>query len=187
MLTRLAFTSMNQKLCPKWRKLLSIAQSLPNVASFFMQECPLCQRENRIVVLGIYRENPDDKQFQKYPDIGYSFCNCKNIFYTRMENLFEENRSELANPVKRMKNQFDLMTSGETRRLILPDPFFCAWENDPYSTFTHWNPRVHHIIWDKDQFEEEMREIGFEIISCHRQFDLNSPYQQTFEIVVRKP
>jgi len=153
-----------------------------------MQDCPLCGRSNRIIINGIYRENPDDKAFQKYPDIGYSFCNCKNIFYTRLENLFEENRNEvIADPVRRMANEYRLMEKGEAKKLILPDVFFCAWDTDPYGTFLHWDPRRHYILYDKDQFEEEMRAIGFEVISCNRRFDVNSQYPQTFEIVVRKP
>lgn len=173
---------------PTFGKNMSIAQSLSVIAPFFMQICPLCERNNRIIVNGVYRENQNEKAFQKYPDIGYSFCNCKNIFYTRLENLFEENRSEIiANPVRRMANEWCLMKSGDSFKLTLPDPFFCEWGSDPYSTFTHWNPRVHWILWDKDQFVEEMLAIGFEVLSCNRQFYVHAEYPQTFEIVVRKP
>ncbi len=167
---------------------MSIAQALSQVVPFFMQTCPLCLRNNKMVVQGVYRANPDDKAFQKHPDLGYSFCNCKNIFYTRLDNLFEENRnSDIANPVKRMANEFETMASGESKKLILPDPFFVAWDVDPYSTFLHWDIRRHWILFDKDQFEDEMLALGFYVLSCERQFDVNSPYPQTFEIVVRKP
>lgn len=172
---------------------MSVAQSLPKVGPgageilpFFMQECPICGRENRIVVLGVYQH--PEKGPQNYPDIGYSFCNCKNVFYTRFENLAPGAKREEADPVERMRLMFETMYESQMASLVLPDPFFCEWGNDPYTTFLHWNPRVHMIIWDKEQFEDEMREIGFEIVRSDRQFDVNKPeVQQTFEIVVRKP
>lgn len=164
---------------------MSIAQELKTVVPFFVQDCPLCQRSNRIVVLGCYR---DENGMQKYPDIGYSFCNCKNVFYTRFENLSSGAPKEEADPVARMRDMYPNMAAGQMASLVLPDPFFCEWGNDPYKTFLHWNPRAHWIIWDKDQFEDEMREIGFEVVSCQRQFDVHlEDRQQTFEIVVKKP
>ena len=165
---------------------MSVAQQLQEVKPFFMQTCPLCSRSNRIIVLGMYR---DGERTERYPDIGYSFCNCKNIFYTNFSNI--ENGislEESADPVIRMRVMLSSMASGQCARLVLPDPFFCEWGNDPYKTFLHWNPRVHWIIWDKDQFEQEMRDMGFEIVSCKREFDVQkTESQQTFEIVVRKP
>ena len=164
---------------------MSVAKQLQEVQPFFIQDCPLCERPNRIIVSGVYR---DENGMQKYPDIGFSFCNCKNVFYTRFENLTSGVPMELADPIRRMKNKFDLMRSGEKARIVLPDPFFCEWGNDPYTTFFHWDPRTHWIIWDKDQFEDEMRAIGFEIFSSRREFDVqNVEHQQTFEVVVRKP
>lgn len=162
---------------------MSIAQELQEIAPFFMQNCPLCARLNRIVVLGVYR---DHKGPQRYPDMGYSFCNCKNIFYTRFENLTTGARMEDADPVCRMSMKFPEMKPGETVRLIMPDPFFCEWAFDPYQ-FLHWSPRNHWIIWDKEQFEEEVKAIGFEIVSSRRQMDVLSIYPQTFEIVLKKP
>ena len=163
---------------------MSIAQSLPNVVPIFMQECPLCGRNNRITVLGVYR---DEKKCETYPDMGYSFCNCKNVFYTNFENLTDETSKIIADPVKRMAGEFCLMRSGDTKRLVLPDPFFCEWGNDPYKSFLHWSPRRHWILWDKDQFEEEMKAIGFDVLSSRREFDVQSQYPQTFEIILRKP
>lgn len=162
---------------------MSIAQELPAIAPFFVQDCPLCSRPNRMVINGVYR---DDKGAQRYPDIGYSFCNCKNIFYTNFENVKHGTPDYDADPVRRMGRKIGLMQPGETVRLVLPDPFFCEWGNDPYAFF-HWNPRVHWIIWDKEQFEDEMRAAGFEIVSSVRQVDVLSVYQQTFDIVLRKP
>lgn len=163
---------------------MSIAQKLNDVQSFFVQECPLCSRPNRIVARGVYR---DETEMRLYPDIGYSFCNCKNIFYTRFENLNTGVGQEDANPVDKMKKAFDFLAPGRQCSIVLPDPFFCEWGNDPYKTFLHWNPRVHWILWDKDQFEDELKAIGFEIISSKRQFDVRSDSPQTFEFIVKKP
>lgn len=163
---------------------MSIAKDLPEVAPFFIQKCPFCQRPNRMVINGVYRE--EGKPAQRYPDIGYSFCNCKNIFYTNFENVKHGTPDYDADPVRRMGIKIALMQSNETVRLVLPDPFFCEWNNDPYS-FIHWSPRVHWIIWDKEQFEEEMRLAGFEIISSKRQMDVLSAYKQTFDITLKKP
>lgn len=162
---------------------MSIAQELPEISGFFVQECPLCGRPNRMTINGVYR---DEKGSQRYPDMGYSFCNCKNIFYTRIENL-KGNQTPNADPVERMKNLFPTMLPGQRARLVLPDPFFCEWGNDPQKTFLHWDPRAHWIIWDKEQFEEEMLAIGYEIVSSRREFDVFCESQQVFEIVVKKP
>lgn len=52
-----------------------------------LQKCPLCKQENPIYVKGTKwsLESPDEKIL--IGDKGYSFCNCKNIFYTDWSNI----------------------------------------------------------------------------------------------------
>ena len=168
---------------------MSIAQALSPVVSFFMQECPLCGRSNKMVVQGIYREKPEDNTFQKYPDIGYSFCNCKNIFYTNFENVKDfkvPGFNNFEKPLDELRRVYTSMPKGDFLIIVMPDPFFCEWDTDPYK-FEHWNPRKNYIIWDMDVFCEEAVNVGFEIINTKRQFDVQSANPKTMEIVLKKP
>lgn len=142
---------------------MSIAKSLPDVDPFFMQDCPLCGRSNRMVVKGVFKIG--DK-VELHPDMGYSFCNCKSIFYTRKENVM--------NPVKA-----DPSSSVITK----PDPFF-AWP-DPYQ-FHLWDVRKYEIIWDMDSLCERLVEDGYEVISAERDFKLDSKTPQHFHIKVKR-
>jgi hypothetical protein len=128
-----------------------------------MQDCPLCGRSNRVVVKGLFVCG--DKA-ETHPDMGYSFCNCRAIFYTRPENILS--------PVSYNPDENGMIT--------LPDPFF-AWP-DPYQ-FLHWDVRKYQIIWDMESLVEELRLAGDEIISYHRDFDVHSKTPQHFHIKVR--
>ena len=143
---------------------MSIAQSLPEVHPFFMQDCPLCGRANRMVVKGMYRQGD---RIELYPDMGYSFCNCRAIFYTRPENV--------TNPVSYEPDETGLIT--------LPDPFF-AWPN-PYD-FMHWDVRRYPVLWDMENLVDELKLAGEEIISCERDFSVHSTTPQHFHIKVKR-
>jgi|GEM_PF-6518572 len=143
---------------------MSIAQELPEVHPFFIQKCPFCDRNNRMVVKGLYVLG---SKVEQYPDMGYSFCNCRAIFYTRPENLTE--------PVGYIPD--------EQGNLSLPDPFF-AWPN-PYD-FLHWNVRRYEIIWDMYSLCEYLMEQGYQVLSARRDFNLNSTTPQHYHIKVKK-
>ena len=165
---------------------MAIAQALPNVDKNFIQKCPLCGRMNRIVVLGVFISG--DK-CEKHPDMGYSFCNCKSIFYTNYSNITIKTHSGIQyyeKPLEELKNVFQMSPSGKVLTFNMPDPFFCEWSNNPY-TFEHWNPRFNHILFDMEQFCEDAKEIGFEVISARREFDVQSQYPKTMEITLKKP
>lgn len=51
------------------------------------QACPLCKQENDIIIMGHFPhpEIPVSAIFSNYN--GYSFCNCRNIFYTDWSNI----------------------------------------------------------------------------------------------------
>ncbi len=149
---------------------MSIAQSLPEIDPFCLQECPLCGRSNRIVMKGVYRK---DNKIELQPDTGYSFCNCKSIFYTRPENIAEEIRPEF---------QEILPMPDDNGEITYPDPFF-AWP-DPYQ-FLHWDIRKYRILWDMDSLVDYLKEIGYEVLSAERDFKVGSSTPQHFHIKVK--
>ena len=143
---------------------MSIAKSLPDVHKFFMQECPLCGRSNRVVVKGVYVYN--DK-LETHPDMGYSFCNCKSIFYTRPENVLDR--------VDILPDVYGIIT--------YPDPFF-AWP-DPYQ-FQYWDVRKYEVLWDMDELCGVLEERGNKIIKAWRDFEVGSKTPQHFHIQIKR-
>lgn len=142
---------------------MSIAKSLPDIDPICMQTCPLCSRANRIVMKGVYKK---DNRIELQPDAGYSFCNCRSIFYTRPENLFEE----------------VLPKPDENGVITYPDPFF-AWP-DPYK-FEYWNIRKYRILWDMDSLVDHLKQQGYEVLSAERDFQVGSLTPQHFHIKVK--
>lgn len=147
---------------------MAIAKQLPDVDPNFMQRCPFCERNNRIVVQGVYRH---EGKAQLYPDIGYSFCNCRDIFYCDPKYI----------------NNPTYLTSEEDgiTHISMPDPFFCEWGNNPSLTFLHWDPRKYSIIWDMHRFCEYLTESGYEVLEARRDFDTASKTPQHFHIKAR--
>jgi hypothetical protein len=96
--------------------------------------------------------------------MGYSFCNCRSIFYTRPENVTEPENCEPVNGT-----------------ITLPDPFF-AWP-DPYQ-FLHWDVRRYEILWPMDVLVEHLKEHGYDVLDARRNFDLNSKIPQHYHIRV---
>lgn len=130
-----------------------------------MQRCPLCDRNNRVVVKGVYL---NEGKHELYPDMGYSFCNCHDLFYTRKENLVDPFSYEPIDGV-----------------ITAPDIFFVEWGNDPY-LYPHWNPRKYEILWDMNSLVAYLMKQGYRITSAIRDFDVASKTPQHFHITVRK-
>lgn len=143
---------------------MAIAKELATVDPKFIQQCPLCGRSNRIVVQGLFVLG--DK-VEKHPDMGYSFCNCKDIYYTKSSNVTE---SRYCTP--------DI--NGD---ITYPDPFF-AWP-DPYQ-FLYWDVRKYQILWDMDSLCEHLKDQGFNIVSAIRDFDPASKTPQHFHIKIKR-
>lgn len=165
---------------------MAVAQSLPDVDPNFMQDCPFCGRSNRIVVKGVY---VDEGKHETYPDMGYSFCNCKSVFYTNYSNITIKTHSGIEHyehPLKELKNIFESLAPKASLKFNLPDPFFCEWGNNPY-TFEHWNPRFNRVLFDMHQICLEAERIGFQVISARRVFELETNHPKTMEIILRKP
>lgn len=142
---------------------MSIAKQLEELHPHSMQDCPLCGRANRIVMKGVFIQ---ENKLELYPDMGYSFCNCKAIFYTNAENVWEEVRPE----------------PNADGKITYPDPFF-AWPN-PYD-FLFWDIRKYRILWDLDSLCDELRAQGYEIESVRRDFDVHSATPQHFHIGIK--
>ncbi len=143
---------------------MSIAKELEVVHPDFIQDCPLCGRSNRIVMNGVWRLGT---KTDKHPDMGYSFCNCKAIFYTNKENV--------RNPVDPLPDENGMIT--------YPDPFF-AWPN-PYD-FLFWDVRKYQIIWNMDSLCDKLISMGYEVEWAKRDFDVHSKTPQHFHIKVIK-
>lgn len=148
---------------------MAIAKRLPDVDPRFMQRCPLCDRNNRMVVHGVYRH---EGKVQLYPDIGYSFCNCRDIFYCDKQYCTEPDTS--------------WRDEGDFTYISKPDPFFCDWGNNPHTTFLHWNPRKFNILWDMHRFVEFLEERGYTVLEAKRDFDTNSKTPQHFHIKTKR-
>lgn len=165
---------------------MSVSKELPNVEPFFLQPCPLCGQFNQMCVNGVYRSG---EKKELYPDMGYSFCTCKCIFYTKHENITGPSPNKFQHVQDQLwylRNKFKEMKSGEEWFLWMPDPFFVEWSNSPYD-FLHWNPRMNYIIWDLDSFYQTVAEIGFSVLSAIRQMDVYAKHPQTMEFLLRKP
>src|SRR3990167_3470398 len=149
---------------------MSIAKSLPSTEPFFIQHCPLCGNPHRMMIRGNYVKN--DK-WERYPDIGYSFCNCRNIFYTKWENVKDHyGWNGLKDPVYELRRDFYELNSGQTMTISMYDPYFINW-SAPHE-MNHWLVRKNHILWDMESFAEECKRAGFEVVSMARDMDLDS-------------
>lgn len=138
-----------------------------------------------MVIKGVYEY---DGKSEIYPDIGYSFCNCKNLFYTNYSNLNKHGNGlhEVEKPLEWIKNEFDVANTKDIMMVTMPDVFFVEWHKNPYS-FGYWNPRAIHTLWDMEQLALEFKNVGFEIIDKKRIMDVHSSEQKHFMIVVMKP
>jgi len=120
-----------------------------------------------MVVKGVYVK---DGKAELYPDIGYSFCNCKDVFYTNHENV---------------KEPVTLIPEGDEIIIHQPDPFFVEWGNNPY-TFVYWNPRKYQILWDMHSLVQELPNLGYEVLEFYREFAVDSKLPQHFYIKARR-
>lgn len=163
---------------------MSVAKQLQVYKPIFMQKCPLCGTTQPMMIRGLW---VDGDEHRLYPDMGYSFCNCRNIFFTKWENITEEVDS-LNNrkfPLKELKDYFDAVESGYKFCITMVDPYFCDWKN-PHS-YVGFNPRKNYILWDMDSFIDECLKIGFEVRGFKRDMDSDSKTPECYHIHLKKP
>lgn len=162
---------------------MSVARSLPPVEPFFMQACPFCSTLQRMMIKGNYVK---DNKWERYPDMGYSFCNCRNVFFTKWENITEPmGWNGLKYPLDELTWKFNHMQDDEVVIISMLDPYFINW-NAPHEMW-HWQARKVYILWDMDSFADECRRVGFEVVSATRDMDVESKTPQNFHVTVRKP
>jgi len=166
---------------------LAIAKSLPPTDPFFIQECPLCGALQRMMIRGLYIDKEDGNKGKLYPDMGYSFCNCRNIFFTKFENVTSPDGgfNSLHKPLEHLWEIFEISKSGQTIIITMRDPYFCLW-NRPHE-YTGFNPRVNFILWDMNSFANECLKAGFEVVSAVRDMDVESKTPECYHITLRKP
>lgn len=58
-----------------------------------MQKCPLCGENHPMMMKGL-SQDIENRSLQMANDRGYSFCNCRNIFYTDWKNIKMETYDE---------------------------------------------------------------------------------------------
>jgi hypothetical protein len=151
---------------------MSVLPKLPETEKWCLQKCPICGRENYMVVRG---DIEFDGRHEIFPDMGYSFCNCYNIFYSTHVGY--------QHPFDQLQEVFDTMPRNKEAEFILADPFFINWNN--VYEFKHWKLRENVVIWDIDSFCDAAKEIGFKVLSVERQF--NDVHPQTTMVVLGKP
>jgi len=155
---------------------MSIIKKIERAVDWCIQKCPICEQENDMVVRGDIELGPEKKRLI-FPDIGYSFCNCRSIFYTT--------HVPLPNPIDELKEALEKLYAFDEYIIHMPDPFFVKWD-DPYQ-FIHWNPRKNFIIWDIDSLCETLEEIGYEICGRLRNLAPDTPYPMTSTIIIGIP
>jgi len=150
----------------------------------YKQECPFCSRLHPIMIRGRWTE---DKDVRLYPDIGYSFCNCKDIFYTDYKNVTRQtdslNNKEF--PLQELKDLYDHLENGAKFCVVMQDPFFCDWTH-PHD-YAGFDPRVNHILWDVDSFMDECLKIGFQGRGTRREMSVESKTPECYCVNLRKP
>ena len=129
--------------------------------------------------------DPHSGVWSRFPDIGYSFCNCRNVFFTNFENLQESETTwnNCLYPLLNLKQAF--VDGPDEFTISMLDPFFINW-NAPHEMF-HWQCRKVHILWDMNSFVDECKKVGFEVVSAIRDMNPESKTPQHFHITVRKP
>ena len=175
---------------------VAVAKSLPPVDKFFMQVCPICGTPQRMMIRGLYVENGKS---QLYPDTGYSFCNCRNIFFTKWENITAEapnmysdnyiqeygsRLNSLQFPLMHLGGLFNHCNVGEILIITMRDPYFVIWTR-PHE-YTGFNPRTNYILWDMGSFVEECKKVGFTVISADRDMNVESKTPECYHITLRK-
>lgn len=161
---------------------MSYAKTLTKADPFFMQKCPLCGESQRMMIRGNWVD--ENQKWHRFPDMGYSFCNCRNIFFTKWENVIERDTTwnNCENPLGRLKYEFQ--SSPKEFTISMLDPYFINWLC-PHEMW-HWQCRKVYILWDMDSWVEECKKVGFEVLEAKRDMDIDTKTPQHFHVTVRK-
>ena len=98
---------------------MSVEQAFPKVAYWSANICPLCGEKKPVIANGLITVGKDIKMC---PDRGFSFCNCKNIWYTDWANHDAEAEEEPEQPIEVFQwhlNKENIKNEGYGRNRIL--------------------------------------------------------------------
>jgi predicted SAM-dependent methyltransferase len=88
-------------------------------------------------------------------------------------------------PIGVVEKCASLLIDGGILFVIMPDPWFVDWGDNPYQ-WIHWNIKEHHILWDRDSFCDVMETFGFEITKKHRNTTYEYLCSGDFHIIGQK-
>ena len=88
-------------------------------------------------------------------------------------------------PIGMVKKCAKILVEGGILFVVMPDPWFVDWANNPYE-WIHWHIKEHHILWDLDSFCAVLEESGFEIIKKHRNTTYEFLCSGDFHIIARR-
>lgn len=81
---------------------MSIAQKLPNSVYWSHQTCPFCGEDKIVIANGLVWL---EEEIKIVPDRGYSFCNCKSIWFTDWSNIDQVVFEDAGVEAKHKKNK----------------------------------------------------------------------------------
>ena len=122
-------------------------------------------------------------EWKRFPDMGYSFCNCRDIFFTKWENVIEKNTTWNNCEDLVAKLAEDYAEGPREFTISMLDPYFVNW-NCPHEMW-HWLLRKVYYLIDMDSFCDLCREVGFEVVSAVRDMDVESKTPQNYHVTVR--
>jgi len=158
---------------------------IPQYNSKLYQKCPFCGQEQVILVKGLVKSIDDDK-YQIAHDKGYSFCNCRDVFFTNEKNVIEPD------PCPDLKESYEKMDSGEAITITMPDTIYIDTERGQTLNWV-WYVEQYKILWSMDSFIEYAQELGFDCVSknrnieMHRTTDKEFAWKKEFTVTLRKP
>lgn len=161
---------------------MSTITKLPKIVPWSKQKCPLCNEDKLVIALGM-SISLEKEEVSYFPDMGYSFCNCKSIWFTDWSNIrptvFEDNQKQhsnkhyrklVADPLRYYiikkklfnmgykKNKF--LDLGSVTPYLLDEAKRLGWET------MGWDK------WKRDNFSHPLIVGDFEEMELDNKFDL---------------
>ena len=134
---------------------------LNTVLPWSKQVCPLCGEEKILIANGITLSEEDKMEF--FPDRGYSFCNCKSIWFTDWANIDTRARhkNDSADVLKYYILRGDIVNLGYKK-----NKFLCPVEDTVVEEAVRLGWDVHdkltednYIIWSYHELEHKCNPI----------------------------
>ena len=139
---------------------MSVYQEFPKLAPWSEQICPLCLDKKIIITHGITMDKNNHVSY--FPDRGYSFCNCKSIWFTEWENIDQRYRhpNDSIKVLQHYLRTFKIYNKGYKQ-----NKFFCVGD-DPVKEeanrlgFNTESSEPANLIWCYHQLEHYERPLS---------------------------